>query len=106
MISDDTNIDSELTVYQKLNETDSNNKYEYILPKIELTKTIENKTKLNGNFEFETNNYIHNYQTNIYDRVNTNNLIFKSNPTITKMDIIIIMNLSLKIQIQIHKIQN
>ena len=84
MISDDTNIDSELTVYQKLNETDSNNKYEYILPKIELTKTIENKTKLNGNFEFETNNYIHNYQTNIYDRVNTNNLIFKSNPTITK----------------------
>ena len=84
MISDDTNIDSELTVYQKLNETDSNNKYEYILPKIELTKSIENKTKLNGNFEFETNNYIHNYQTNIYDRVNTNNLIFKSNPTITK----------------------
>ena len=84
MFSDDTNIDSELKVYQKLNETDGNNKYEYILPKIELTKSIENKTKLNGNFEFKTNNYIHNYQTTIYDRVNTNNLIFKSNPTITK----------------------
>ena len=84
MSSEDTIINSELKVYQKLNETHSSNKYEYILPKIELTKNIENKTKLNGNFEFKTNNYIHNYQTNIYDRVNTNNLIFKSSPTITK----------------------
>ena len=40
--------------------------------------SLNNKTKLNGDFKFQSNNYIHNYETNIYDRVNTNNLIFSS----------------------------
>ena len=39
---------------------------------------------MNGDFKFQSNNYIHNYETNIYDRVNTNNLIFSSVPKITK----------------------
>ena len=80
--SENLDIKSKLLVYEKLNIT--GNKYEYILPQIDLTKNLNNKTKLNGDFKFQSNNYIHNYETNIYDRVNTNNLIFSSVPKITK----------------------
>ena len=46
----------------------SSDKYEYIFPKIELVKNFENKTDLKGDFKFKSNNYIHNYQTNVFER--------------------------------------
>ena len=61
-----------------------NDRYEFILPKIFISKKIKNKTNLNGNFLFESNNLIKNYQTNIFEKINTNDLIFKSNPNIYK----------------------
>ena len=83
MSSESLDIKSKFLVYEKLN-IKGNDKYEYILPQIDLTKKLNNNTRLNGDFIFETNNYIHNYETNVYDRVNTNNLIFASIPKITK----------------------
>ena len=83
MSSENLDIKSKFLVYEKLNIS-GNDKYEYILPQIDLTKNLNNKTKLNGDFIFTTNNFIHNYETSIYDRVNTNNLIFTSIPKITK----------------------
>ena len=83
MSSESLDIKSKFLVYEKLNIS-GNDKYEYIFPQIDLTKKLNNNTRLNGDFIFETNNYIHNYDTNIYDRVNTNNLIFASIPKITK----------------------
>ena len=83
LASNKLDINSDLIIYEKLN-TKSNDKYEYIFPKIELTKYLDNKTQLNGNFKFRSNNYIHNYNTNIHERANTNNLIFNSEPKITK----------------------
>ena len=81
--SENLDIKSKFLVYEKLN-TSGNDKYEYILPQIDLTKNLTNKTKLNGDFKFQSNNYIHNYETNINDRININNLIFTSVPKITK----------------------
>ena len=49
-----------------------------------MVKNFENKTDLKGDFKFKSNNYIHNYQTNVFERVNTNDLIFNSNPKISK----------------------
>ena len=83
LTSNQLDIKSNLIMYEKLN-TKGNDKYEYIFPKIELTKYLENKTKLDGNFRFISDNYIHNYNTNTHERVNTNNLIFGSKPKITK----------------------
>ena len=81
--SSDLNLKSDFIVYENLNRN-SNDKYEYIFPKLEFTKKIENKTKLNGSFKFRSNNFIHNYNTNILERVNNNNLIFNSASTISK----------------------
>ena len=83
MVSDETTIGTEFIIFENLNK-ESSDKYEYILPRIELTKNVENKTTLDGNFVFETDNFIHNYNTNIYEKINTNNLIFRSFPKITK----------------------
>ena len=81
--SENLDIKSKFLVYEKLN-TSGNDKYEYVLPQIDLTKNLTNKTKLNGDFKFQSNNYIHNYETDINDRININNLIFTSVPKITK----------------------
>ena len=81
--SENLDIKSKFLVYEKLN-TSGNDKYEYVLPQIDLTKNLNNKTKLNGDFKFQSSNYIHNYETDINDRININNLIFTSVPKITK----------------------
>ena len=76
-------VSTDFIVYENINKP-SNDRYEYIFPKIDLTKKIDNKTNLNGEFQFNSENFIHNYDTNIIERVNTNNLLFNSNPRVTK----------------------
>ena len=81
MYSETTDIDTEFIIYENLNKK-SSDKYEYIFPKIKINKDLNNNTSLNGDFKFETDSYVQNYNTNIYERVNTNNLIFNSVPEI------------------------
>ena len=83
MSSDDLDITTNLIIYENLNKQ-SSDRYEYIFPIVELTKTLKNKTKLNGNFTIRSNNYFQNYQTNIFEKVNINDLEFKSTPKISK----------------------
>ena len=86
LTKDDLFIDTEFTAYESLDK-DKSDRYEFILPKIDITKKIQNKTRLNGNFTFDSSNLIKNYQTNILEKVNINNLKFNSNPQITKKGI-------------------
>ena len=83
LFSEDLSVETDFKVYEDLNKN-KNDRYEFILPKIFISKKIKNKTNLNGNFLFESNNLIKNYQTNIFEKINTNDLIFKSNPNIYK----------------------
>ena len=83
MSSNDTQLKSEVIVYENLNRK-SSDKYEYIFPRLDIVKTIQNKTQLDGDFTFKTSNFVHNYNTNILERVNTNDLIFNSTPNITE----------------------
>ena len=92
MLSEDLNVSTEFTIFKKLNKT-NNDKYEYIFPKINLSKNIKNNTKLNGSFNFKSENFIHNYETNITEKVNTNDLIFILILRLQIMDFQIIMNL-------------
>ena len=83
MSSNNTQLKSEVIVYENLNRK-SSDKYEYIFPRLDIVKTIQNKTQLDGDFTFKTSNFVHNYNTNILERVNTNDLIFNSTPNITE----------------------
>ena len=83
LYSNDLSVDIETTIYEDLDKN-NNDRYEYILPKVNLVKKIENKTSLNGNFSFKSENLIRNYNTNILEKTNINDLIFSSYPKITK----------------------
>ncbi len=84
LYSQDLSIDTEINVYENLDETDTHDKYEFILPKIDIVKKINNLTNLNGDFLFKSNNFIKSYQTNILEKININNFIFNSFPKITQ----------------------
>ena len=85
LYSDDLSIDTSLVVYENLSKGKSSDKYEYILPKINLIKTINNKTNLDGNFLLKSESIIRNYQTNIFEKININDFEFNSNPKISKL---------------------
>ncbi len=82
LYSNDISLNFESTVYENLNKN-STDRYEFILPKIDLVKKIENKTNLKGDFTFKSQNLIRNYSTNIFEKSNINDLIFTSYPKIT-----------------------
>ena len=84
LYSSEFSVNIETTAYENLSKSKSD-RYEFILPKINLVKKIENKTSLNGNFLFKSNNLIRNYDTNIFEKSNINDLVFTSYPKITGM---------------------
>ena len=81
---DDLSIITNLTVYENLDK-DKKDRYEFILPKIDITKRLKNNTELDGNFLLESSNLIKNYETNITEKININNLIFNSIPKISNI---------------------
>ena len=81
--ADGFSIDSDLIVYEDQTKKKNSDRYEFILPQIILTKDLENKTNLNGDFSFTSNNLVRNYETNVFEKTNINDLIFNSNPKIS-----------------------
>ena len=75
-------IEIEASVYEDLTKND-HDKHEYIFPKVDLTKKMDNNTQLDGNFYFTSKNLIRNYNTNIYESSNVNELMFSSFPKIS-----------------------
>ncbi len=82
--SEKLSLNTEFKVYENLDKN-NNDRYEFILPKIDISKKIENFTNLNGNFLFKSNNSIRSYSTNILEKININNLIFNSNPKVSNL---------------------
>jgi len=81
-INEDILIGIEATVYEDLSKDDSD-KYEYLLPKIDLRKKINNYD-INGNLFFDSKFIGKQYNTNILEKININNLIYESVPKISK----------------------
>ena len=84
LYSQDLSIDTEINIYENLDETNTHDKYEFILPKIDIVKKINNFSNLDGNLLFKSNNFIKSYQTNVLEKININNFIFNSFPKITQ----------------------
>ena len=81
LYSDDLSINSGFIVYEDLTKR-RNDRYEFILPRIDLIKSFD--TNLNGELLLKSKNLVRNYQTNILEKTNINDLVFNSNPKITK----------------------
>ena len=81
LYSENLSVNSNLIIYENLNE-DNSDKYEYILPNINLVKNFD--SNLNGRLKLLSNSHFKTYDTNINEKININDLIFVSNPKITK----------------------
>ncbi len=84
LFSEKLSFTSEFKVYEDLDK-ENNDRYEFILPKLDITKKIENFTSLDGNFILKSYNLIKSYNTNILEKININNLIFNSNPKFSNL---------------------
>ena len=81
--NNNTDANFETHVYEDLNKNKSD-RFEYIFPKIELIKKIDNKTNLDWEFVFNLKTQSKNYNTNVFEVTNTNELLFTSFPKITE----------------------
>ncbi len=79
----DTFVNIETISYEDLNKN-KRDRYEHILPKIDITKKIENKSSLSGSFTLNSSIINKNYDTNILETVNTNDLKFTSLPKVSR----------------------
>jgi LPS-assembly protein len=79
----DMSASFETIIYEDLNK-ENNDRYEYLIPNVNFVKNLDNKTSLDGNFTFKSQGLAKNYNTNVFETVNINDLIFKSSPKITK----------------------
>ena len=84
LYSNNLSIDTEMIAYENLGKKDSD-RFEYIFPKFNFEKKIANNSNLNGEFSFKSQNLVRNYDTNIFEKTNINELIFNSYPLITKI---------------------
>ena len=69
-------------VYENLSKKESD-RYEYILPSYNLTKQFEEGETLDGSYTFNSSGFIKNFDTNVYEKVAINDVIFNSNSIIT-----------------------
>lgn len=83
IFSNNLEINLNATVYEDLNRN-QHDRYEYIIPNINIKKNTYNK-KLNGNFFYQSEVLVRNYDTNIYENILENNINFKSNSKISKI---------------------
>ena len=79
---EDLQLNLDFEVYENLSKKESD-RYEYIFPSYNLVKQFEENDSLNGNLALNSAGFIKNFDTNIYEKVVINDIIFNSNSTIT-----------------------
>ena len=82
-IDNDTNLDTNFTVYEDLSKKDSD-RFQYILPNFIYSKNIDIPDNYNGNFTFKSTGFQKNYDTNKYESLLINDFLFESNNIISK----------------------
>ncbi len=79
-----SNLTTSFKVFEDLSQN-YHDRYQYIFPDFNFTKTIEIPESYNGNFNFNSYGYNKNYNTNITESVITNDFLFSSNQFINKI---------------------
>ena len=79
---EDFSFDTNLYVYETLSKKKSD-RYEFIYPSYNLSKTLNPFASLEGDFLLNSSGFMKNYNTNIFEKVVVNDLIFNSIPKFT-----------------------
>ena len=79
---EDLQLNIDFEVYENLSKKESD-RYEYIFPTYRLVKQFEENETLNGAYTLNSSGFIKNFDTNVYEKVAINDIIFNSNSTTT-----------------------
>ena len=77
LYKEDFSFNTEFQVYEDLN-AQKTDRYEYVLPTYTLTKNLGYASNTNGITTFESTGHVKNYDTNILETSNVNNLLYDS----------------------------
>tara|TARA_Y100000389_G_C17460288_1_gene521185 strand:+ start:974 stop:3268 length:2295 start_codon:yes stop_codon:yes gene_type:complete len=81
---EDLSFNTEFQVFENLN-ANKTDRYEYVLPSYTLSKDLGYALNKNGQSTFTSNGYIKNYDTNITETSNVNDLIYDSDFSYSKI---------------------
>jgi len=82
LFSNDVSLNINANIYENLDKSD-HDRYEYILPEINLSKNLNSKNDYNGNFSFTSLISAKHFNTNIFENRNINDLNYSSYPKIS-----------------------
>ena len=86
LLDDGLSFNTEFHVYENLYNS-KNERYEYVLPSYQLSKTIESTFIKNGSLILNSDGFIKNYNTNVLEKRIINDLIYNSNYKYSKIGI-------------------
>ena len=87
---EDLYLEAKIEAYEDLTKEKSSDKYQYLLPSFELSKSFKN------NLTLISNGYQKNYDTNVYEKVLINDLKYSSVPRINSNGFVNKINVLLK----------
>ena len=93
--NEDTSINLNFSSYENLSKMDSD-RFEFVYPSYYISKILDTDERYEGNFTFITNGFVKNYDTNIFEKVAINDLLFNSNPKISNFGLKSNYNLLIK----------
>ena len=91
----DSSLSSSFKIFEDLSRN-RRDRYQYVFPDYNFSKTIEIPDNYNGKFNFNTYGYNKNYNTNINESVLTNDFLFSSNQFVNERGIVSNYNFLLK----------
>ncbi len=87
---EDLYLEGKIEAYEDLTKENESDKYQYLLPSFEISKSF------NNNLSLASNGYQKNYDTNIFEKVLINDLKFTSTPNISSKGFVKKLNLLFK----------
>ena len=88
--NEDLYLEAKVEAYEDLTKEKTSDKYQYLLPSFELSKSFNNNLSLNSN------GYQKNYDTNVFEKVLINDLKYISSPKINSKGLVSRLNLLFK----------
>ena len=81
--NEDLDLETNFFVYENLSDVSSGDKYEYVFPNYTIKKDLYSDTLTFGNFNLNSNGYMKNYNTNVFEKVMINDFLYSSYPKFT-----------------------
>ena len=78
--NEDLSLETNFIVYENLTNVPDGDKYEYVYPNYNIKKDLYVNTLTSGSFSLNSNGYIRNHNTNVFEKVIINDFLYSTYP--------------------------